>query len=239
MTDDRLSPRAHALGVLTVAVFTVLAATPLRAQRHVTVASMRTTLDGAKEPNAFATGDSVEVEYARRGEWIPARVTDVVNEGYAYTVDLAPYDDGKTISAQIHYSRVRARVAAAVAARSVTPSSVASLPVVVATPASTVPPAVAVAVPPTLECAALAGCEPTPYIALQQGSNEAAATAAAGVPAPVPTAPPAPATAATASTSVPSASPRGDAFLPGPSAIPPGPIPLASSPLALVRRIEP
>ena len=111
MNNDCRSPSTRVLGALAVVFSIVISPAPLRAQHHRVHVAARTTLDGAKIPNAFATGDSVEVEYFRKGDWLPARVTDVVNDGYAYTVDLVPYGDGKIVNAQIHYSRVRAHVA--------------------------------------------------------------------------------------------------------------------------------
>lgn len=134
MIDDRRSPCHGALRALALVLGSMLASVPLRAQDAPRVALARaadatrgapptrrarrrspspTTLDGAKTPNAFAPGDSVDVEYELRGEWLPARVTEVLNDGYAYAVTLAPYDDGTVVDAQIHYSRVRAHSAAA------------------------------------------------------------------------------------------------------------------------------
>lgn len=226
MNNDRRSPGTRVPGVLAVVFSIVISPAPLRAQRvlraeHALPAhrerapvAIRTTLDGAKAPNAFAAGDSVEVEYFRRGDWIPARVTDVVNDGYAYAVDLVPYDDGRIVNAQIHYSRVRehARLSASAPTPLLAPSALASLPRVAAIPAAERFSVIAVAVRAPLDCAAPSDCDAATFPVLQQGTNDAP-----------PIAP----------------TPRADAAPPGPSVIPPAPIPLASSPLALARPPRP
>lgn len=85
---------------------------------------------GATVPNRFAAGDSVDVEYFVDGSWLPARVIGVVNDGYAYEVELVPYNDGRPITAQIHFRRVRAHIPA------VGVTAAPALPAMPATPAA-------------------------------------------------------------------------------------------------------
>lgn len=70
-----------------------------------------TTSAIAQSPSAgsFKIQQRVEVEYIpNSGKWLPATVLEVLNGGYSYKVQVAPWDDGKTIQANIHYKRVRA-----------------------------------------------------------------------------------------------------------------------------------
>ncbi len=58
---------------------------------------------------SFKIQQRVEVEYIpNSGKWLPATILEVLNDGYSYKVQVAPWGDGKTIQANIHYKRVRA-----------------------------------------------------------------------------------------------------------------------------------
>jgi hypothetical protein len=60
-------------------------------------------------PGSLKAGQKVEVEYyPNSNKWVPATIIEVVDDGYAYKVKVAPYGDGKEIAANIHYKRVRA-----------------------------------------------------------------------------------------------------------------------------------
>lgn len=61
----------------------------------------------------FKPNQRVEVEYIPdSGKWFPATVLEVLNDGYSYKVQVAPWGDGKNIQTNIHYKRVRAATAA-------------------------------------------------------------------------------------------------------------------------------
>lgn len=65
--------------------------------------------ENPQQPGAFKVGDRVEVEViADSGKWFPATISEIMDEGYTYKVKVAPYDDGKEVSRNIHFKRVRA-----------------------------------------------------------------------------------------------------------------------------------
>lgn len=60
-------------------------------------------------PGSFQVGQRVEAEYyASSNKWVPAHIVGIDNDGYSYKVQLAPYGDGKELTANLHYKRVRA-----------------------------------------------------------------------------------------------------------------------------------
>ncbi len=82
----------------------------------------------AAAPGAFKPGQHVEVEYIPdSGKWLPATIVEVLNDGYSYKVKVAPYGDGKTIVADIHYKRVRAAANVPKRKNAVTAPTVGSL----------------------------------------------------------------------------------------------------------------
>lgn len=111
MTSRRFSPSTRVLGALAVAVCTMVTTASGAAAQSVPETTAAGA--GATVPNRFAAGDSVDVEYFMDGDWLPARVIDVVNDGYAYEVELTPYNDRRTIRTQIHFKRVRVHIPAA------------------------------------------------------------------------------------------------------------------------------
>lgn len=67
-----------------------------------------TAFGQAAEPGSLKAGQRIEVEYyPNSNKWIPATIIEVVNDGYAYKVKVAPYGDGKEITDNIHFKRVR------------------------------------------------------------------------------------------------------------------------------------
>lgn len=64
------------------------------------------------EPGSLKAGQKVDVEYyPQTNKWIPATIVEVLNDGYSYKVKVAPYGDGKEITDNVHYKRVRIAVA--------------------------------------------------------------------------------------------------------------------------------
>lgn len=62
----------------------------------------------AAEPGALRVGQRVEVEYTPgSGRWLAATVTEVVNDGFAYKVSIAPGQGAAESQANIHFRRVR------------------------------------------------------------------------------------------------------------------------------------
>lgn len=131
MIADRIPPRLRVPGALVAALLLLTPAITAPAAAQAAPAAAAGGTD-APVPNRFAAGDSVEVEYFVNGEWLPARVAAVVNDGYAYEVDVAPYGNGRTIRTQIHFKRVRARRHAAVTPAIVPAHTAAPAPVALA-----------------------------------------------------------------------------------------------------------
>lgn len=60
------------------------------------------------EPGSFKVGQRIEVEVnADSNKWFPATIIEIMDDGYTYKVKVAPYGDGKEVTRNIHYKRVR------------------------------------------------------------------------------------------------------------------------------------
>ncbi len=71
-------------------------------------ASLPSAIAQIPAAGSFKPKQRVEVEYIPdSGRWLPATVLEVLNDGYFYKVQVAPWGDGRTVQTNIHYKRVR------------------------------------------------------------------------------------------------------------------------------------